>query len=75
MKQINFPKSTGLNPRPASNYDLLVIRYARAIKSNNRRLIVICENELKTFGSTLDDLDTDYSNGLTLLKCELTPIN
>lgn len=71
MKMIYFPTHTGLNPRPASDYDLLVIRFARSIKAKNYRLEKTLEKELARFGNSIGEMDEHYSSGLNLMRCTI----
>ena len=70
-KMIHFAPTTGLNPRPATDYDLLAVKYYLRFKA--RKDVRDLESQLGRFGVESDgDLDFVFSDGKHLVtKCKI----
>ena len=71
MKMIHFPKHTGLNPRPLTIADNAAIRLFRLESGKQWAKLVRFENELKSSGWTLDEIDHARGQGRFLAECEI----
>jgi hypothetical protein len=70
MKMIHFPEPMGLRPRPASDYDLLCLRFYRAGVARNAAVAMVLARELaQRFGD--DVADDAYGHGQMLNSCEV----
>ena len=71
MKMIHFPKHTGLKPRAFTNADTAALKLHRLESGKQWANLISFENELKSNGWTLDEIDHARGQGRNLAQCEI----
>ena len=71
MKLIHFPTFTGLNPRNVTSADIAALKLFRLESGKQWAKLISFENELRSNGWTLDEIDHARGQGDLLSQCEI----